>query len=149
MSAAGLGCLGVLLWMIFAAPGYFGYGASLLWTGEKKMEQPLYALNVAPGNVAVRRNSDQLITAEVTNLHPDKVQVFAHFNSSSGWEPVAMQRQTGTGSSYGFVFTGLPEDVEYYVMAGPLTSPHYKVRVVDLPFVKSVKVTYRYPAWTG
>ena len=149
VGAAGLACLGVLVWMIVAAPGYMGYGASLLWTGAKTTAKPLYALAVLPGDVAVRRNSDQLITAEVTNLHPDKVQIFAHFDSSSGWEPVAMQRQTGTGGSYGFVFTGLPETVEYYVTAGPLTSPHYKVRVVDLPFVKSVKVTYHYPAWTG
>ncbi|MGI4758424.1 MAG: hypothetical protein ACRYGF_16435 [Janthinobacterium lividum] len=149
MSLAAFVFLGALLWMIFAAPGYVGYGASLLWTGERKTTQPLYALAVIPGDIAIRRNSDQPITAEVTNLHPDKVQIFAHFNSSNGWEPVAMQRQAGTGSSYGFVFTGLPENVEYYVTAGPLTSPHYKVRVVDLPSVKSVKVTYHYPKWTG
>ncbi|MGI4854907.1 MAG: hypothetical protein ACRYF4_12780 [Janthinobacterium lividum] len=149
MSFAGLVCLGALLWMILAAPGYLGYGASLLWTGAKKTTKPIYALMVTPGDTAVRRNSDQLITAELTNLHPDTVQIFAHFSSAGGWEPVAMQRQAGTGSRYGFVFTGLPETVEYYVSAGPLTSPHYKVRVVDLPSVKSVKVTYHYPKWTG
>ena len=43
----------------------------------------------------------------------------------------------------------MPEDVEYYVEAGPLTSRHYKVRVVDLPSVKQLKVTYHYPKWTG
>ena len=48
-----------------------------------------------------------------------------------------------------FVFAGLPENVEYYVAAGPLVSPHYKVRVVDLPSVKDMRVTYHYPAWTG
>ena len=66
IAAAGgvaLASLGVLLWMIFAGPGYMGYGASLLWTGAKETAQPLYALSVAPGDVAVRRNSDQLITA--------------------------------------------------------------------------------------
>jgi hypothetical protein len=150
-AGAGVLCLGLLLWMIFAGPGYMGYGASLLWTGEKKSEAPLYALTVAPGNVAVRRKSDQLITASLTNLHPDKVQIFAQFAHTGGWEPVAMQpiRSATGNAAYQFMFTGLPEDVEYYVTAGPLTSPHYKVRVVDLPFVKSVKVTYHYPKWTG
>ena len=148
MSLAGLVCLGALLWMIFAAPGYLGYGASLLWRGERIAAQPLYALRVAPGDVAVRRNSDQPITAELTNLLPEKVQVFAHFaESDRGWEPATMQRQPS--GSYGFVFTGLPQSVEYYVTAGPLTSPHYTVRVVDLPSVKSMKVTYHYPKWTG
>jgi hypothetical protein len=144
-------CLGVLLWMIYAGPGFVGYGASLLWTGPKNTDQPLYAIHVTPGDVAVRRNSDQTITAHVTNLHPDKVEIFAHFNGSSGWEAVAMQPAASMSGdpSYQFTFTGLPENVEYYVTAGPLTSPHYKVRVVDLPSVKSVKVTYHYPTWTG
>lgn len=150
-AGAGAACIAVLLWMIFAAPGYVGYGASLLWRGERKAVQPLYAIAVQPGDVTVRRNSDQLITAEVTNLHPERVELFARFHSSNGWEPVAMQAiPSATGNaSYQFTFTGLPEDVEYYVTAGPLTSEHHTVRVADLAAVKSVKVTYHYPAWTG
>ena len=34
---AGLVCAGVLVWMIAAGPGYLGYGASLLWTGPRRM----------------------------------------------------------------------------------------------------------------
>ncbi len=99
----------------------------------------------------MRRNSDQLITAHVTGMHPEKVQLLAHFQNAAGWEPVVMQAQPDTGgaATYQFVFAGLPENVEYYVAAGPLVSPHYKVRVVDLPSVKSIRVTYRYPKWTG
>jgi hypothetical protein len=151
LSGAGLACLGVLVWMIAAGPGYIGYGASLLWTGPKKDATPLYAIAVTPGDVAVRRNSDQLITARVTGLRPEKVQIFAHYQSSSAWEPVAMQAQPDSGgaAAYQFVFAGLPENVEYYVAAGPLLSPHYKVRVVDLPSVKGIRVTYQYPKWTG
>jgi hypothetical protein len=151
LAGAGLASLGVLVWMIAAGPGYLGYGASLLWVGEKKTVAPLYAIAVVPGDVAVRRNSDQLVTAQVKGLHPDKVEIFAHYASSAGWEPVAMQAQPDAGgiSSYQFLFAGLPENVEYYVSAGPLVSPHYKLRVVDLPSVKSIRVTYHYPAWTG
>ena len=151
LGGAGLACLGVLVWMIAAGPGYLGYGASLLWTGPKKNAAPLYAIAVTPGNVAVRRNSDQLITAHVTGMRPEKVQIFAHYQSATAWEPVTMQAQPDTGgaASYQFVFAGLPENVEYYVAAGPLVSPHYKVRVVDLPAVKGIRVTYQYPKWTG
>ena len=52
-------------------------------------------------------------------------------------------------SNFQFLFAGLPEDVDYYVQAGPLTSRHFKVRVVDLPSVKQMRVTYHYPKWTG
>jgi hypothetical protein len=151
LSGAGLACLGVLVWMIAAGPGYLGYGASLLWTGPKKNVAPLYAIAVTPGDVAVRRNSDQLITAHVTGMRPEKVQIFAHYQSAGSWEPVTMQAQPDSGgaAAYQFIFAGLPENVEYYVAAGPLVSPHYKVRVVDLPSVKGIRVTYQYPKWTG
>ena len=50
-----------------------------------------------------------------------------------------MQRQPNANgiAKYQFVFAGLPENVEYYVAAGALASPHYTVRVVDLPAVKA------------
>ena len=40
LGGAGAACLMVLLWMIVAGPGYLGYGASLLWTGPPKNDQP-------------------------------------------------------------------------------------------------------------
>jgi hypothetical protein len=159
LAGVGFACLCVLAWLVAAGPGYLGYGASLLWTGPKAA--PLYDIRVTPGNVAVRRNSDQLITAQIIGLKPDKVRLFARYQSAiskvarnAGWEPVAMQPQpdssaTAGSSNFQFLFAGLPEDVEYYVEAGPLTSRHFKVRVVDLPSVKQVRVTYHYPKWTG
>ena len=149
LGVAGLACLVVLAWMIAAGPGYLGYGASLLWTNGHAA--PLYTIAVTPGNVTVRRNSDQLITAHVTRLRPGKARLFARYQSSNVWEPASMQSEpdSGGGASYQFVFAGLPENVEYYVTAGPLVSSRFRVRVVDLPSVKDISVTYHYPAWTG
>lgn len=116
------GCLGTLLWLIAAGPGFIGYGASLLWTGARKNAAPLYSIAVTPGNITVRRNSDQLITAHVSGMKPDKAQLFARYRSAAGWERVPMQAapDAGSGASYQFVLAGLPENVEYYVAAGPL-----------------------------
>ena len=151
LGGAGAACLIVLIWTIAAGPGYLGYGASLLWSGPKKNTPPLYAISINPGSVTVRRNGDQLVTAHITGLEPAKAQLSAHYQSASGWEQVVMQRapSSGAGVTYQFVFAGLPENVEYYVTAGPLVSLHYKLRVVDLPAVKEIQVTYHYPAWTG
>ena len=146
-----VGCLGTLIWMVAAMPGFMGYGAALLWTGPRKNVAPLYSMTVSPGDVTVRRNSDQLVSAHLVGLRPGKVQMFARYQSGNTWEPVTMQPQSiqaGT-SDYKFMLTGLPENVEYYVAAGPLTSQHYKVRVVDLPSVKKIRVTYQFPKWTG
>ena len=51
LGGGGFACLGVLIWMIAAGPGYLGYGASLLWTGPKK--DALYSISVVPGNATV------------------------------------------------------------------------------------------------
>jgi len=147
----GLASLCVLIWMISAGPGYLGYGASALWKGQKRNALPLYAMSVKPGDIAIRRNSDQLITARITGMRPTEAKIFARYQNSSSWEPVRMQEEPNSesGATYRFVLAGVPNDVEYYVSAGPLVSPHYKVRVVDLPSVKAIRVTYRYPKWTG
>jgi hypothetical protein len=80
LAGAGVACLCVLIWLVAAGPGYLGYGASLLWTGPKAT--PLYDLRVTPGDVAVRRNSDQLVTANIIGLNPEKVRLFARYKSS-------------------------------------------------------------------
>jgi hypothetical protein len=144
----GIACVGVLVWLVAAGPGYMGYGASLLWAGAKTNVAPLYDIRVTPGDAAVRRNSDEMVTAEVVGLDAAKVNLYARFASASKWEPVPMQPTAG-GGGYQFLFAGLPESVEYYVGAGPVESKRFKLRVVDLPAVRQIQVTYHYPKWTG
>jgi hypothetical protein len=146
--AIGLASLGVLVWLVLAGPGYLGHGASLIWTGAGHVAGPLYELRVSPGDAAVRRNSDQLVTAQLAGLQTPNARLYARFQSASKWEQVNMQPQPG-GSGFQFLFAGLPEGVEYYVEAGPLQSKHFNLKVVDLPNVKQIRVTYRFPSWTG
>ena len=141
-------CAGMLSWMVAARPGFLGYGASLLWTGPWKDVAPLYDIQVLPGDAAVRRNSDQVVTARVVGLSTNKVSLYARYQSATAWEKVAMQPQMD-GSGFQFLFAGLPENVEYYVEAGAASSKHFNFRVVDLPAVKRIAVTYHYPKWTG
>ena len=37
--------------------------------------------------------------------------------------------------------------VEYYVDAGPVQTPHFHLRVADIPAVKQIRVTYHHPDW--
>src|SRR6266853_61064 len=144
----GAASLCVLVWMILAGPGYLGHGAALLWAATPRNgSAPFYDIQVTPGDVSVRRNADQIVTAQVVGLQTDAVRLYARYASTSKWDQVPMHPQAGT-SGFQFVFAGLPESVEYYVEAGPLRSRHFNIRVLDLPGVKNVRVTYRYPEWT-
>jgi len=138
----------VLVWMILAGPGYLGHGAALLWAATpREGTAPFYDLQVTPGDITVRRNSDQVVTAQLIDLQTENVRLYARYQSASKWDQVAMRPQSGA-PGFQFIFAGLPESVEYYVEAGPLRSKHFNIRVLDLPGVKNVRVTYHYPSWT-
>ncbi len=149
--ATSVASFAILVWMIAAGPGFIGYGASLLWTGPHSDKPSLYDLRVTPGDATIRRHADQLVSALPTGMQSPDVKLYARFQSSSKWEEIAMQPQAvgSFAGGYQFVFAGLPENVEYYVTAGAMTSKHYNLHVTDLPAVKQIRVTYHYPAWTG
>jgi hypothetical protein len=146
--ATGGASLGILVWLIAAGPGFLGYGAARLWAGSLQHTAPYYDIQVSPGNAVVRRSANQLVTAQVIGRQVESARLYARYQSASKWEEVTMQRQPA-GNGFQFLFAGLPESVEYYIEAGPLRSRTFKLRIVDLPAVKQIRVTYHFPAWTG
>jgi len=148
LTSAGL-AVAVLLWLILAGPGYLGYGTSLLWAGAPKAgTHAFYDIAITPGDRAVRRKADQLVTAQLLGFDSPKVRLFAQYRGTSKWEQVDMLPSPGA-STYEFLFSSLADNVEYYVEAGAVQSKHYNLRVVDLPGIKKIRVTYHYPSWTG
>ena len=97
-----VGAFAVLLWMIAAGPGFLGYGASLLWTGEHHDKPALYDLRVSPGDAVVRRHADQLVSALPTGMRSPSVKLHARFQSSSKWEEIAMQPQAAGNFAGGY-----------------------------------------------
>src|SRR5262249_2208141 len=94
-----------------------------------------------------RRKSDLLIVAQLRAFETSHARVFAKFQSASRWEEAQMTPQIGA-NGFEFLFTGVPEAFEYYVEAGGVRSNHYHIKVIDLPEIKKLRVTYHYPAWT-
>ncbi len=127
--------------MIAAGPGFLGYGASLLWTGPHHDKPALYDLRVIPGDAVVRRHADQLVSALPTGLKSPTVKLYARFQSSAKWDEIPMQPAGGGDFAGGYQFhvRGLPENVEYYVTAGAMTSKHFNIHVTDLPSVKQIQ----------
>jgi len=147
--AGAAGSLAVLIWLGTSGPGFLGYGTSLLWGGLPKGElAPYYDISVQPGNRTVRRLADQLIGAQLKGFQAQRVRMFAKYASSSKWEQADMRPQL-SGPGYEFVIAGVPESLDYYVEAGGVRSKQYRLKVVDLPGIKKLKVTYHFPGWTG
>jgi hypothetical protein len=147
--AGAAGSLALLIWLGTSGPGFLGYGTSLLWGGLPKGElAPYYDISVQPGNRTVRRLADQLIGAQLKGFQAQRVRMFAKYASSSKWEQADMRPQAD-GTGYEFLIAGVPESLDYYVEAGGVRSKQYRLKVIDLPGIKKIKVTYRFPSWTG
>jgi len=110
--------------------------------------KPFYAIKVEPGNKTIRKRADQVISATLTGFTAPKVRFFGRYTSASKWDQAEMATQPG-GNAYQFLIAGVPESLEYYVEAGGVRSPSYKLNVIDLPSVKNIRVTYHFPSWTG
>jgi len=143
-AAVGIAAFVTLVWLISAGPGYLGYGAAALWTGPPAA--PFYSLHVNPGNATVRRHADQLVTAEIPGLPNQPLRIHVRYVSASKWEQTTMQ-QRPVVPGFQFLFAGLPEDVEYYIESGSIQTPHFRLRVADIPSVKQIRVTYHHPEW--
>lgn len=148
-SAAAIGALAVLIWIIAAGPGYWGYGASLLWTGHAKAgSRPLYDIAVQPGNKTVRRRSDQPISAHLLGFSSEPVLLHARYAGANKWETLAMRPQP-EGNGYQVIFPGLADSLEYYVQASDVRSKRFTISVKDVPAVKRIRVELHYPAALG
>lgn len=149
MGSAAAVAAAVLLWLIVAGPGYWRYGAALLWTGSSHAgSKPLYEIAVQPGSKTIRRKSDQPITAELLGFSQSSVTLHAKYRGSLKWDAIRMQPQQN-GNGYQFIFAGLSDALDYYVEAGGTRSKNYVLNVKDLPVVKRVRVGLHFPSGIG
>jgi hypothetical protein len=54
-----------------------------------------------------------------------------------------------TTTAHSLMVFDLHEAMEYYVEAGGVRSPVYRVEVVELPYVETIDLTYHFPRYTG
>lgn len=138
-----------LVALLFLA-GSLGSGARRLWLGTLPPAAQIAAaaggIAVKPGDVAVRRNQDLAIAAVVAGSG-GAVQVHVQFAGTGTWEAAPMEAD-GKGG-HAFTLYAVREAARYYVTAGRLRSKEFGIRVVDLPQIQSLRLTYNYPGWTG
>lgn len=149
MSAAAVAALSVLIWVISAGPGAWGYGAALLWRGKPPSAEAFYRIDVAPGSQRVRKGSGLAIEARLVGFDAPQVRLMIRGQGSPKWEMAPMEPKTGVPGTYGFLLASVVENVDYRVEAGRLQSSTYRLTVADLPSVRKIRVTYTYPSWLG
>lgn len=136
----------VLLFLALAGPGNYAYGVRHLWFGWAFDDLlPPQSIEVLPGNDGIRKGGTLNVRANMQGFDPDSAFVYARFGDAE-WQSVPM---ADLDESFEFTFYSVREPLEYYVSAANVRSETFEVRVVDLPVVENLAVTYHYPEWTG
>ena len=144
-SSAGV-ALAVLLLVAIAGPGNYSYGIRDLWVGWAFPGLlPPQSIEVSPGDDGIRLGGTVRVQASMQGFDPADAFVHVSFGDSE-WQQVPMSQAE---SGFEFTFFSVRQPLEYFVSANNVRSPTFRVRVVDLPNVENLSLTYRYPDWTG
>ncbi|MCZ6751213.1 MAG: hypothetical protein O7E51_05205 [Acidobacteria bacterium] len=139
----------VLLLLSFFGPGFFRYGANILWMGwAQDNVQALYEWEILPGDLVVGRNTDQEVTAFPLGFHPETARFFVLYESDADWDSATMLPEE-QGGGFQFLLMNIREPVQYYVESDGVRSPQFTISVTDVPRVERMEITYHYPAYTG
>ena len=139
-----LGMLAVLL-----SPAFLRHGASLLlnpWRSARAANP--YFIVVEPGHVGVARGADQLVHARLTGFDSDRVDIGVKSEEEEKFQrwPMIVDGDEGR---YMFMLLDLNNTTDYFVEAGGVRSPVFRIDVSDLPYVSRVDLEYRFPEYTG
>ena len=149
-AVTGLAAVLALFWLGVAGPGYWSYGTSRLWTGWfLTHEDPLYELQVEPGDTSIRQGGRLEVTALPLGFEPPLVELYAKFESSVDWERAPMGPQL-EGAGFGFSFLHGPRAAALLRRGGDgLRSREFRVDVIAMPTVENIRLEFEYPAWSG
>jgi len=102
-------------------------------------------LDVSPGDTSLLQGAALAVEARVSGLLPEAARIYVQ--GASG------ERTADTmafeGNAFTYAFSNVQQDFSYRIEAGDAATRRYKVAVRSRPVVRSLDVTYSYPAYTG
>jgi len=104
------------------------------------------SLKVTPGNADVRRGSNVVVEAQAGEL-PASATLYLSSGDTS-WSAMPMLAATEAGK-YSYEVFEVNDTLRYYVRAGKELSPIFRLSPADVPALRSIRLTYRYPGALG
>jgi hypothetical protein len=133
--------------VLLAGPSFLRHGARALFAPWRSAEAAMpYTVDIAPGDTTIPRGGDLEIQARLGGFDAEEVTLVATRGAADP-ERITMPRGTDSAQFIVRLFD-LDQQTEYYVEAGPVRSPMFRIAVADLPSVKRIDLEYRYPDYT-
>ena len=134
------------LGVLFASDGVRA-AAGRLWRASAHFPRPSATqVWVSPGDATVLKGEDFAVAARFSGRIPASGEVAFREEGSEVWERAPFAVADG-GATHRF--REVKRSFTYRVRAGDGESPAFRLRALDRPTVLRLRMTYRYPAYTG
>src|SRR5687767_12664026 len=133
--------------VLLAGPAFLRHGARAVFAPWRSAEAAMpYTVQVAPGDTTIPRGGDLEVHARLGGFDAEEVTLVATRGTGDP-ERIAMPRSADS-AQFTIRLFDLDQQTEYYIEAGPVRSPAFRIAVADLPSVKRIDLEYRYPEYT-
>ncbi len=148
-SAAAVATVVLLAIGIFGAgPAYLRDALSTLFLFSKDVQAAVpRGIAVTPGNVTVPKGADQTVAARLAGFDVPEAMLLLRRTPGADFERLPLVRND-KGLFEGMLFD-VKGPVEYLVEADGVRSATYALKVVDLPYVDTLRLEFHFPAYTA
>jgi hypothetical protein len=147
---------------VLALVAFFGYSGMFrqklqeIWTAVQNVPKALRGLTVTPGDARVRRGETVDIVAQSPDAAVEKASIYIVSGKAASsvrrdegnWSPNEMESTTQLGKFLYRLFD-VRDTLRYYVRVDNEFSPIYTIVPLDAPEIKTLKLTYHFPAEMG
>jgi hypothetical protein len=107
------------------------------------------SIKVKPGTARVPKGSDQDIVATLVNFDSQQVIIFARpLGSKDDFQGQVMEPAKAK-TDFRFSIFNIQDSLEYFVESNSVRSEVFKLNVVDLPYVKQLDLSLKFPGFTN
>lgn len=138
---------GAGLILLAAFPSFLTGSATRLWHYTSAFEEPApFHLVVTPGDADVVRGETVPLAIRVEGAAPGSVALSIRRDGETAVEEQVLKRETD--GTYRHAFTAIKASLSYAVRAERVQSPTYRLKVIDRPAIRSLRVSLRFPAYS-
>ena len=128
--------VGVIV-VLLVGPAFLRHGARAVFAPWRTADAAMpYNVQVVPGDTTIPRGGDLEVHARLGGFDAEEVTLVATRGTSEP-ERIAMPRGADS-AQFTIRLFDLDQQTEYYVEAGPVRSPAFRISVADLPSVKRI-----------
>jgi hypothetical protein len=105
-----------------------------------------FTFNILPGNIEITKGDSVEVMVTISGEMQERISLFSKPESQKEFENIILNKD---GSNrFKTKFNNIRDEIEYYAEAKGFESERYRIKVIDRPVIKNLRVFLTYPPYT-